>query len=176
MEPPVLRGPRQTPRPGEPRGDRDLDSQAQPSGSRGRGPLGPEQCLRLLRGKLATPAPRGPAPRVLTSSRASGAGPAPTSARLSPRIGGFRAGLLVSLARAEGRLPAVLPSHPFQPCSYPGPFSAARDRHGGLKLLAEILGWLACCSLSPSTRPLIFSGPASLEVLYISMALFRSQR
>lgn len=60
--------------------------------------------------------------------------------------------------------------------SYSGPFSAARDCHGGLKLLAEILGWLACCSLDPSTRPLIFSGPTSLEVLYISMALIRSQR
>lgn len=75
VDSPVLRGPRETPRPGEPYGDRDLDSQAGPSGSRGRGPLGSEQCLWLLRGKLGDSRPARPGPSGPDQFASLGGGP-----------------------------------------------------------------------------------------------------
>lgn len=84
----MIRGPRETPRPGQSRGNRDLDSQEEPweLGSPGRRTLGPAQWLRRLRGKLAIPRLARPGPSGPGQFASPGGGPCATGL-------GFAAGL-----------------------------------------------------------------------------------
>lgn len=106
----MIRGPRETPRPGQSRSERDLDSQAGPwePGSPGRRPLGPAQWLRRLRGKLPTSRPARPGPSGPGEFASPGGGPCASGL-------GFGAGLSAALGGVDGRLPAVLSSQAFQP-------------------------------------------------------------
>lgn len=65
----------------------------------------------------------------------------------------------------------------FPALPYPGPSLTASDPQEALNCSPSFFcGWLPSRSLSSRTCPQTFSGPRSLEVLYISLAAFRSQR